>query len=110
VVPAVQSGSVDLRGDLGEWLAPKRHERNVAIACGQDVPASRVARFRDSLRAQTATGWGVVVIEDGGARVSADVVRHQQLTNADLGFLATQIDGSMVHGCLLSMRFKRVPG
>jgi GT2 family glycosyltransferase/SAM-dependent methyltransferase len=77
VVPAVQSGSVDLRGDLGEWLAPKRHEKVVVIACGRDVPASRVARFRDSLRAQTATSWGVVVIEDGGARTSADVVRHQ---------------------------------
>jgi SAM-dependent methyltransferase len=77
VVPAAQSGSVDLRGDLGDWLAPKRHERIVVIACGRDVPTSRVARFRDSLRAQTASDWGVVVIEDGGARTSADVVRHQ---------------------------------
>ncbi len=76
-VPAAQSGSVELRGDLGEWLGPKRHERIVVIACGRDVPASRVARFRDSLRAQTATGWGVVAIEDGGARTSADLVRHQ---------------------------------
>jgi hypothetical protein len=29
VIPAVQSGSVDLCVDLGEWLAPKRHERLV---------------------------------------------------------------------------------
>jgi hypothetical protein len=77
VVPASQSGSVELRGGLDEWLAPKRRERIIVIACGRDEPASRVARFRDSLRAQTATGWGVVVIEDGGARTSADVVRHQ---------------------------------
>jgi GT2 family glycosyltransferase len=80
VVPDAQSGSVELRGHLDEWLAPKRLEPIVVIACGRDVPASRVARFRDSLRMQTVPDWGAVVIEDGGARTSADVVRHHLST------------------------------
>ncbi|HWO24675.1 MAG TPA: glycosyltransferase [Kofleriaceae bacterium] len=75
-VPGVQVGDVDLRGDLGAWLAPRRAERIVVIACGRDVSASRVARFRDALIAQTEQGWGLVVVEDGGARTSAEVVRR----------------------------------
>lgn len=76
-VPPVQRGSVDLAGGLGEWLGPRRDEEIVVIACGRNVPAGRVARFRDALFAQTERSFGLVVIEDGGSRTSADVVRSQ---------------------------------
>jgi len=77
VVPREQVGQVDLCGGLDEWLGPKRSENLVLVACGRNVPAGRVARFRESLEAQTERGFGLVVIEDGGARTSADAIRRQ---------------------------------
>lgn len=76
VVAASQRGHVDLRGDLDDWLSPKREEDVIVIACGRNVPAGRVARFRDSLLAQSLRDFGLVVVEDGGSRTSAEIVRH----------------------------------
>jgi glycosyltransferase involved in cell wall biosynthesis/SAM-dependent methyltransferase len=76
-VPSVQRGSVDLAGGLDEWLGPRRDEKIIVIACGRNVSAGRVARFRDALVAQTERDWGLVVVEDGGSRTSADTVRSQ---------------------------------
>ena len=76
-VPPVQRGRVDLAGGLDEWLGPARDEEIVVIACGRNVPAGRVARFREALAAQTGCSFGLVVVEDGGSRTSAEVVRSQ---------------------------------
>lgn len=76
-VPPVQRGSVDLAGGLDEWLGPAREEEIVVIACGRNVPTGRVARFREALAAQTGCSFGLVVVEDGGSRTSAEVVRSQ---------------------------------
>ena len=83
-VPSVQRGSVDLLGGLDEWLGPKRDEKMIVIACGRNVAAGRVARFRDALVAQTERDWGLVVVEDGGSRTSLDTVQSQfgRLPNA----------------------------
>jgi glycosyltransferase involved in cell wall biosynthesis/2-polyprenyl-3-methyl-5-hydroxy-6-metoxy-1,4-benzoquinol methylase len=74
-VPSIQHGSVDLVGGLEEWLGPRRDEKIIVIACGRNVLAGRVARFRDALVAQSERDWGLVVVEDGGSQTSADVVR-----------------------------------
>jgi len=76
-IPPIQIGRVDLVGDLAQWLGPRRAEKIVVVACGRNVPAGRVARFRESLAAQTERSFGVVAIEDGGSRTSAEVVRSQ---------------------------------
>ncbi|MEY4544804.1 MAG: hypothetical protein RL685_999 [Pseudomonadota bacterium] len=77
IVPHTQIGQVELHGSLSEWLRPERHEELVIVACGRNVPAGRVARFRASLEAQTEQDFGLVIVEDGGARVAADAVRRQ---------------------------------
>ncbi|MCC6874789.1 MAG: glycosyltransferase [Sandaracinaceae bacterium] len=77
IVPPGQIGHVDLCGDLDAWLGPQRREKLVVIACGRNVPAGRVARFRASIEAQSERNFGLVVVEDGGSRLSADVVRRQ---------------------------------
>lgn len=77
LVPSIQRGSVELVGGLDEWLGPKRDEKIIIIACGRNVLAGRVARFRDALAAQSERDWGLVVVEDGGSRTSANTVRLQ---------------------------------
>lgn len=72
-----QYGNVDFVGVLDDWLMPKRHESLVVIACGRNVPAGRVARFRQALEMQSIQDFGLVVVEDGGSHHSADIVRHQ---------------------------------
>ncbi|MBS2031708.1 MAG: glycosyltransferase [Deltaproteobacteria bacterium] len=76
VMPAEQLGHVELVPDLHAWFTPKRTEPVVIVACGRNVPAGRVLRWRESLAAQTDTSWGVVVVEDGGKRASQEFVRH----------------------------------
>lgn len=76
-IPAAQAGSVELRGDLDDWLGPDRREPLVVIACGRNVASGRLARFRESLEAQTLRDFGLVAIEDGGSRLSQDAIRRQ---------------------------------
>jgi len=76
-VPAAQVGSVELVGDLDDWLGPDRRDPLVVIACGRNVAGGRLARFRESLEAQTLRDFGVVAIEDGGSRLSQDAIRRQ---------------------------------
>lgn len=76
-VADVQRSRVELCGALDDWLAPKRREKLVVIACGRNVPAGRVARFRESLEQQTEREYGLLLVEDGGSRTSADTLRVQ---------------------------------
>ncbi|MDB3935678.1 glycosyltransferase [Granulosicoccus sp.] len=74
--PDVQIGRVELEGDIDDWIGPLRPEPIVVIACGRNVSSGRVARFKSSIDAQTLDGFGLVVVEDGGTRTAADIVRH----------------------------------
>jgi len=81
-VPDVQSGRVNLSGTAADWLGPLRSEALVVIACGRNVSPGRVVRCRDSIDAQGLGEVGLVVVEDGGTRTAADVVRDAFLHRA----------------------------
>ena len=75
-VPEVQNNCVNLTGSAAEWFRPLRTEPLVVIACGRNVPAGRVARFKQSIEDQSIDETGLVVIEDGGSLEARDVVHH----------------------------------
>lgn len=66
-VPASQRGQVEIVGDLDAWLGPARTEPIVVVACGRDVPPGRFLRWLESLRSQSRSDWGAVVVDDGGS-------------------------------------------
>lgn len=71
-VPAEQVGHVDLRGELEDWLGPKRSEPFVFVVTGRNVPQGRLRRCIDSMLAQGVANWGAVLIDDASDREPPD--------------------------------------
>jgi glycosyltransferase involved in cell wall biosynthesis/SAM-dependent methyltransferase len=74
-VPASQDGHVDVLGRLIDWVPKARKEAFVFVVTGRNVPPGRARRCLDSILQQRRKDWGVVVVDDGSAKLSADFLR-----------------------------------
>ena len=63
-VPDDQNDQVDLACDLQRWMEPKRSEPFIFLICGHNVYPGRFRRCIDSIKMQSYSNWGAIIIDD----------------------------------------------
>lgn len=74
IVPSVQKGEVNLRGEMKDW-ARTSDAATVVYIRGYNTPCEKLKRMFDSLRGQTFRDFGVVYIDDASETDSREYAR-----------------------------------
>lgn len=73
-VPEVQQDRIEWHGEMRDWRRPERHERFVFVICGRNVMPERFRRCWESVRRQSVTEWGAIVVDDASSPWIADEI------------------------------------
>ena len=64
VCPPAQAGQVEWDGSIDGWMPAERHEPVILLIGGRNVAPSRMRRCLQSLKVQSFTQWGAIVMDD----------------------------------------------
>ena len=99
-IPSIQAGSVELTGEVDDWMGPSRREKFVFIVSGRNVEPGRFRRCIKSMIRQKGAQWGAVIFDDASeARIS----EHFEIVCATLGERCTVIRNRRRRGTLANM-------
>lgn len=63
-IPEIQFENVDLRGNISDWILPKRREKFIFIISGRNITPHKFYRCFQSVFNQENSDWGAIIIND----------------------------------------------